>query len=207
MRRAGRTGLVQVWQRVGPWAKLRGCGHRRVCYITICGSTGVELVKPAQQGNQGSLCQMAPLSAPGGLTTGVQGRRKAGAAALSHSRGISLCVKATPLQCRASKCLSVSGRFSSRVTEEKPRARHPELLTPADGSTHPAVLGVGVPPSTPGAQFGSPLHLRARGRAHLSSLPTAVVRDTWVSRGRKGCFLPVLIINHHQSLNNIPNSY
>lgn len=38
MGHAGSTTLAQVRQRVGPWAKLWGRGHRRICYITACGS-------------------------------------------------------------------------------------------------------------------------------------------------------------------------
>lgn len=33
---ARRSALTQGWQRVGSWAQLRGCGHCRLCCITIC---------------------------------------------------------------------------------------------------------------------------------------------------------------------------
>lgn len=84
MRHAGRTALVQVRQRVGPWAKLRGCGHRRICYITICGSTGDKLLKPERQDSPSGLRCLPhgrepaggrePGTRPEGLGTVVLGR-------------------------------------------------------------------------------------------------------------------------------------
>lgn len=50
MGHAGRTALAQAGQRVGPWAKLRGRGHCRICYITTCGSRGDELLPESPSG-------------------------------------------------------------------------------------------------------------------------------------------------------------